>query len=188
MKTLGFALVFFIACSSLVLAASTEVVIDLNKISPEQAQAVMQAKQEAEGKLAVAVPKTVDETEKWANVGINIAKALGAACKELSIGVNEFAKTPVGKLTTLLILWKVIGHELVNIVGGSIAWVLITLVVYSSYRYFHMNLKVKKSDKTIEFIPRYDFTNENYKIGSIVVHALIFVVFTAICMGIVFHG
>jgi hypothetical protein len=185
MKTLGFALVFLIAFSYLAVAESTQVVIDLNKITPEEAQAVMQAKQSAEGKLAV--PKTVDEAEKWANTGMNIAKALGAACKELSIGVNEFARTPVGQLTTLLIVWKVIGHELVNIIGGSIAWIFITLVVFSSYRYFHMSLKMKKADKTVEFVPRYTFKNEDYKMGSIAIHAVIFVVFTGVCMLIVFH-
>jgi hypothetical protein len=46
---------------------------------------------------------TEDKVDRWVKIGSNIGVGLGAAAKELNVAVNDFAKSPVGQLTTVLI-------------------------------------------------------------------------------------
>jgi len=62
--------------------------------------------------------------ERWAKIGTSVAAGLGAAARELNVGVNEFAKSPVGQLTTVLIVWKLIGAQLIHVLGGILVWII----------------------------------------------------------------
>lgn len=61
----------------------------------------------------------IDGVRKWGTVSTEIAKGLvvglAAAAKEANIAVNEFSQTPVGKVTTVIIVWKMIGHDVIKI-------------------------------------------------------------------------
>ena len=39
------------------------------------------------------------------------------------MAVNDFAQTPVGQLTMLIIVWQVIGGQLVHVIGGILIWI-----------------------------------------------------------------
>lgn len=74
----------------------------------------------------VADPKTVDTVmtvaATWgtqaAQAAEGFAKALGIAAKELGVTVNDFLHTDAGKLTALLIIWKVAGAAMVKCMYG----------------------------------------------------------------------
>lgn len=82
--------------------------------------------QRAEMALKIAkmksVPEsvTVDQMERYAAIGIQYGKAIGAAAKELGIAVNDFMDTPAGVLAAVLIVWHIAGETLLGVVGGAL--------------------------------------------------------------------
>lgn len=48
------------------------------------------------------------------------AKAMGIAAKELNITINDFLKSDAGKLTALVIIWKVAGAAIVKMLYGAL--------------------------------------------------------------------
>ena len=97
--------------------------------------------------------QTVDEAQKWVNLGASIGKGLAGSARELGMAVNDFANTDAGKLTTMLIVWNVLGHDIIHIVGGLLFIIVgMSAVTYmyikaypTSYEYFE-NGKVKSKN------------------------------------------
>ena len=81
-------------------------------------QIAKQAEQNSKNGNIVSNLPSASTLSEWASSGAEIGKGLAAAAKELGIAVNDFVKTPVGQITMILIIWKVIGAELVHIFGG----------------------------------------------------------------------
>ena len=67
---------------------------------------------------SVPVALTEDRVEKWVKIGSNIGQGLAGAAKEVGVAVNDFSQTPVGQLTMLLIVWHMIGAQLIHVFGG----------------------------------------------------------------------
>ena len=59
-----------------------------------------------------------DTIGAWGNVAKQWAEALGIAAKELGIAVDKFLDTDAGKLTAIIIIWKVLGESIAGIVIG----------------------------------------------------------------------
>ncbi|MFH1667720.1 MAG: hypothetical protein ABH884_01690 [Candidatus Komeilibacteria bacterium] len=162
--------------------------IDLSKLDGETAAQVLAAQKQAQAKLPDIPP--AERVEEWVSIGEQVGKAIASTCRELSVEVNEFVKTPVGKLTMFLIVWKVIGEDLWDIVGGCLVWLIVTICLFFSVRHFHMNERVvtgskKAGTKEVKYVSRYDFDAGNEGISGIF-HAVAFCVITIICLIIVF--
>lgn len=67
--------------------------------------------------------ESVEKVERWVKIGSNIGQGLAGAAKEVGVAVNEFSTTPVGQLTMVLIVWHMIGAQLVHVVAGILIWV-----------------------------------------------------------------
>ena len=78
----------------------------------------------ARGDTSVPAVLTEDRVEKWVKIGSNIGMGLAGAAKEVGVTVNEFASTPVGQLTTVLIVWHMIGAQLIHVFGGLLIWLV----------------------------------------------------------------
>lgn len=61
---------------------------------------------------------TVEQVDKWSEISLKFAKALGVAANELGVAANTFLDTPAGKLTAAFIAWKVMGNTATLIVAG----------------------------------------------------------------------
>jgi hypothetical protein len=90
---------------------------DQQKALLEEQAAKFRGQNAAPGADPGATAKRVGE---WVDVGTKIGQAFGGAAREMSIQVNEFAKTPVGVLTAAIITWKFIGGPIMHLVGGVI--------------------------------------------------------------------
>jgi len=161
-----------------------QIVIDLNKLHGDDAAAVLKAYQATQEIQVPKVEVIKKDAEDWANIGTNISKAISSACKELSIGVNEFIQTPAGKLTTFLIVWKIIGREILNFFVGTLAWIALTSIILWSYRRVHLAERVVDEKGHVSYEPRYVFSNDTAKAWSAVGHAGLFVIFTLFCLRI----
>ncbi|MFA6254897.1 MAG: hypothetical protein WC675_02560 [Patescibacteria group bacterium] len=164
--------------------AAQQVTIDLDKLTPEAAAELMKLKKAAENPEP-EMP-TAEQLENYVDLGAKIGQAIAATCKELSVEVNEFVRTPVGMITMGLIIWKVAGTEIWGIVGGTSVWVVITLILMWSFHYFHMSKKVKGKEGD-EWVRRYEFSDWTYEAWSAGIHLVCWAAITITCLVIVFY-
>lgn len=111
MKKIIAAFMMFMAMG---LASAAPTPADMDKLTDVQkAELALQvAKQVEEQKAAVQNPKQVKE---WVSYGTEIGQALAGTARELGVVANEFIKTPAGQLTMGMIIWKVMGHDIVHV-------------------------------------------------------------------------
>ena len=169
--------------SSLVYA-DVDSTLDVSKLTQEQRAAIqLQIAQIAQKKsdpssIAVSVR---EEASKWAELGKNVGTALVASAKEVGQGVNEFSQTPVGQVTTAIIVYKVIGSDILRLIFGTLLLVVGTAAAFYVYR------SMPRYDIQYENIPRLGGLfisrkiksfkiNDDFKTGSIFVSAGLLVV------------
>lgn len=116
-------------CASTAFAASAN--IDVSGLTDAQvaelkAHAAKVVADTAKGddvSAAKGVDKTLSMAATWggqaAQAAEGFAKALGIAAKELNVSINDFLKSDAGKLTALLIIWKVAGAAIVKALYGA---------------------------------------------------------------------
>ena len=94
--------------------------IDTSKLSKAQI-AELAAKAEEMGATTPAnVSATVrKEAEAWGDLGSNMGKAMVGAAKEVGVAANEFAVTPLGRVTVAITAYKIVGRDVIKIVIGS---------------------------------------------------------------------
>lgn len=131
------ALAFFAATS---FAAQTSV--DTSGLSEAQvaeikAIAAQKVAEAAKPATAENITAGVTLAATWgsqaAQAAEGFAKAMGIAAKELNISINDFLKSDAGKLTAILIIWKVAGAALIKLLYGAffvIVGLTIARVIY----------------------------------------------------------
>jgi hypothetical protein len=160
---------------------------DMSKLTAEEKVQLMTLQEKMNQQKS---DEKLETAEKWIGIGERfgekLGRVIGDVCKQLGIQANEFIKTPAGKLTVALIVWKVIGEDLWDIVGGTLAWICITSILFVSFRHFHMNERITNKENEVQFIPRFEFEDDSNQIGSAWAHGIGFVLTTAVCLLIVF--
>ena len=102
------------------------------------------ARQIAEAKKATqpALPSVVKVVEsvtpekinQWAENGKGIGIAIGSAAKELGLAADAFLKTDAGKITVAMVAWKVMGKDVVRVVGGGAFFLILASIWVYIYR------------------------------------------------------
>src|SRR3954470_10721136 len=101
-------------------ATAQQTTVDLSKIDSQLAAQIL----EAQKKGNTIDPKTMaDQAKEWAGVGKAVGDGIGATARALSIEVNDFIKTPVGKWTFFFLFWYIIGHKMWSVFAGIAIWV-----------------------------------------------------------------
>jgi len=105
--------------------------IDVSKLSPEQKTKLLG--QVADLQKEANNPSNISESvrteaTKWVELGSNMGKAAAGAAKELGIAANDFVQTPLGRITMLVVVYKVVGGPLVHI-GFGLLFLTITLTL-----------------------------------------------------------
>lgn len=149
------------------LAASSTYVNTDNLTETQKAEIAMQVAKMKEKQAAVVAnpgpiipplpePTMVKRASEWANliadVGAGIGKGLAVAAKELGVAVNEFSESKVGKMTMFLIVWKVMGAQvlpiIIHVVGGVCFFItMISIWLYMYRRYCFVKTVQETSDK-----------------------------------------
>jgi len=172
-------------------AQQQSVKIDTSELTEEQkAQLVLQIEQMKKNNSPLQPENlSTEKVNEWVNLGKNIALAVTTVAKELGVAADKFLESTTGKITFVMIAWYVVGDDLVGIIGGTIAWIVLANIIIWSFRFFHMSKKVKQGPKdnpTIEYIQRYEFVSKDARLGSAVVHVIAFFITTATCLTIIF--
>lgn len=58
--------------------------------------------------------RVVNNASEWAKLGTNLGQAMVATAKEAGMAVAQFADTPLGRITTVIIAYKVVGSEIIR--------------------------------------------------------------------------
>lgn len=85
-----------------------------------------------------------EEAAKWGELGANMGRAAVGAAKEVGMAANEFVSTPLGKVTMGIVIYKVIGKDIIKfIMGFSILVFFLTTG--------HNFLRMKRYSGTVEY-------------------------------------
>jgi hypothetical protein len=132
-------LVLLFAAWSFAISSDDVVQAGFNNLSESQKADVIKAVQ-AQSNKPDSGSTVVEQVDKWADVGIKVGRAMGSCAKELNLAVNDFLKTPAGKLTFIMIGWKIMASDIIHMFGGLI-FLLIGIVV--SWK-FYKNWTISK--------------------------------------------
>jgi hypothetical protein len=101
-----------------------------------------------------------DKVVGWAGVGKEIGEAVNSSLQAVTVQSNNFAQTGVGKLTVVLVIWKVIGSEFVHIVTGLLELLIFIPLWIWSYRRTCITRAIKLPDKTVKIV---EYSKQGYE-------------------------
>lgn len=175
--------------ASIVATENTKVSVDLKDLDNDTRNTIINKLKEVENKqnqlAQTQVETSIDNAKKFAEYGKSVAIAIQEVCKVLNVEVNAFVKTPVGNTVMWLIIYHVIGKDLLKIVLSFFIWFLITIILSFTLSRFHLPQKVKiKNEETKEVVIKYQqkyvWKDETAKCFSAVAHFAIFILSTLI--------
>lgn len=165
----------------------THVTVDLQSLNSDTRNSVLSAIEKEKNKN-IPTPPIVnpEKIQSWANIGKELGSAVSQMCKEINMGVNDFVKTPVGIITTCVLIWKLIGQNIINVVVGLVLLFIFEPIVIWSFIRLNINERVEiddgKNGKSIKYIPRYEYSNDEGKYWSVALHIIIFVLIIIIAV------
>lgn len=131
--------------------SSSAIAVDTSNLSDKQKALLDQ--QIANFKVDNASQKPVQAVEdvlsnpellnQYATMGANIASGIGAAAKELNVGINEFLSSPAGTLVSFLLIYHFIGAEFIGMF--ALFFVVLPLTVWGFRRALRL-IRLKKID------------------------------------------
>jgi len=164
--------------------------IDLNDLKGLSAEARGEIIQKKLNEMDNTVTSKVinidpEKAEKWVKI---ISTTIRTICSDLSIEVNEFIRTPVGKVTTAIIVYKVIGDDLKRVVLAVAGWAVTVIMILLLMRKFHMSERIVTRDDNknivdVKYVPRYEWVKtSDAKITSACFHVGGLIVITAVAI------
>ena len=103
---------------------------------------------EIQNNIATSPKITVSQVEEYADLGKKYGIALSEVAKSIGTTVNELAYTPVGIFMLAIVGWKVIGHDLLGVIGGTL-WFMTMLPLWVFY-FNKLVLKDRKIDEKFD--------------------------------------
>ena len=148
------------------------------------------AKAIAKGAPTSSLPTTIKGMLEWREMGDAFAQTIKQVCQTLNVEVNAFLKSDVGKLTAAVIIYKMVGKDLLRIILSTCIWIGITFMMICSIKFLHMKKIVKQlvadpnnNDKMIVTqvpIDRFGWEDDVVRNVSLIVHLVCWFVFSCI--------
>lgn len=90
---------------------------------------------------AAEIQDKIQKYGNWVGIGHELGTAVNESLSAITTQANNFAQTPVGKLTAALVVWKVVGHDGMGFIIGALEIILIfPLWVWSYRKYLPRNI------------------------------------------------
>jgi hypothetical protein len=122
-----FIMALVLAATAFGAAANT---IDTSRLTAEQVSQLQKQAADMSKDPANTAVLVRQEAEAWANLGGKIGQAMVGAAKEVGMAANEFAQTGLGKVVVGIVVYKVIGQEILGVIlGVSVLLVGVTVFV-----------------------------------------------------------
>lgn len=158
--------------------AVAEVTVDellkSDHLSKDTREAVAKAVRKAEETI---VPASAVELKKWQEFGDAFAITIKSIAHTLNVEVNEFLKSDVGKLTAGVIVYKMIGKDILRIIILTASAFMFTMMVTFSLLVFHKKKKTKiKETGEIKYVERFDWYDETTCNISFILHIVVWAI------------
>lgn len=88
------------------------------ELNAEIAQMNDAQKAEALKAIRAGQSDTAAKAREWIDIGNGLGAGLAATAEKLGVVANDFAKSPVGKLAMVLIIWNYMGDDLMGLIIG----------------------------------------------------------------------
>lgn len=85
----------------------------------------------------------MNNAQSWVGMGKEIGEAVNSSMAAISTQSNNFAQTPVGKLTAMIVIWKVIGDQAIHVFGGLLELLIFVPIWIWSYRRTCITRRIK---------------------------------------------
>ncbi len=121
--------------------------------------------------------------DKWMNMGDAFSTTIKQVCNTLNVEVNAFLQSDVGRLTAAVIIYKMVGHDLLRIGLYSIALFMMTFIclLVSNYCFVRKKVKDKQTgDITLEARVKWD--DDFSRSLTMFIVGAVWVIFTAILL------
>jgi hypothetical protein len=138
-------------------------------------------------------PFSPSSLSEYAKLGRDIGVGLASTAREIGVATNDFAKTPIGHVATLLIVYKLIGRDIVHYIGGII-WFSIMLplwIVFFRRMYLYESIETKfdrETGKKMSIIRTPMEASDEYVAGGRIVMAVILAALCAVGFFVTFSG
>lgn len=139
-KFIGFLISFVVVVVTMFLFFTTPVSadVDVGGLTKEQEAQIQlqieQIKKEGQSKA------TVETANEWVDFGKNVALAFTTVAKDLGVAADSFLQSTTGKVTLVLIVWKVAGKDIIGVIIGVIMMIAFTTM----WVYFFRRLCIVK--------------------------------------------
>jgi hypothetical protein len=108
-----------ILITSIILSFSVYAQIDTSQLTPAQVSALQAAANEMSGSSVKNISAgTREELTAWGQLGQDLGKGLVSAAKEVGVAASEFSQTPLGKIVTFILVFKLIGADILGVLIG----------------------------------------------------------------------
>lgn len=88
----------------------------------------------------------LEASSNWAGLGAEIGAAVNSSLKAVTEQTAKFADTKVGKITMFVVVWKVIGKEILGIFFAlSILFIGFPILIWSYRKYIPHTIIIKKT-------------------------------------------
>jgi len=126
-------------------AQQAEINLQIAKMKADKAKGIV------EGVPAANISETVrTEAAAWGEMGTNMGRAVVGAAKEIGVAANEFAETPLGKVTVGVVVYKLIGQEILGVVVGCS--ILLFVYMLAGYLLFRARFASRVEYETKPFL------------------------------------
>lgn len=175
-------------------AKTAEELLQTPGLSSTQRAAIAEAI--AKGQPNSIIPQNLKGILEWQEMGDAFASTIKTICQTLNVEVNAFLTSDVGKLTAVVIIYKMVGKDILRIILYTGVWLGVTFFMMGSIFFLHMKKKVKNKVKdpedetgrsyitNVSYVERFAWDEDGYiRIGSLIVHMVAWFIFSCIIAG-----
>ena len=120
--------------TSLAIAQDTTVTIPVSQLTKEQRAAMTMTQTQAR----------VQQYGEWVGVGKEVGEAVNSSLSAISDNAAKFADTRLGKVAMMVVVWKVVGDNILDIIFTLIMVFVATPVLVWSYKKNLSNVALEK--------------------------------------------
>jgi uncharacterized membrane protein (Fun14 family) len=92
--------------------------ISTEGLTPEQVKALNEQVSKLKAQPENISATVRQEAEAWGELGANMGRAMVSAAREVGVAANEFSQTTLGKITVAIIVYKIVGQDILQIMSG----------------------------------------------------------------------
>jgi len=131
---------------------------------------------------------SLSDSTKWQEIGIAFSETIKQVCQTLNVEVNQFIKSDVGKLTAGIIIYRMVGKDLLRIAIILLFMIGLTFFIFFSIYFIHgkkrWKIKDKEGNEHIESKDRWiKWEDDTARTLSVCVHLIAW--FVAMCISTV---